>query len=147
MSTLRRILRYGPPVFLGLLIAVWLCGCLVRYGVAFAIPATGDEVLLEVHSGTVEFALNVYFLAEYGPYAQAQRVSIERMLGYFQLRYHSGLAGRPVMELDLPLPLLITLALPLAIGSAIGFRFRLWQYLAYTALVALELAYYLRWHG
>jgi len=26
-----------------------------------------------------------------------------------------------------------------------NFRFRLWHYLAYTALIAVELAYYLRW--
>jgi hypothetical protein len=30
-------------------------------------------------------------------------------------------------------------------GSRFFSRFRLWHYLAYTALVAVELAYYLRW--
>ena len=44
-----------------------------------------------------------------------------------------------------PIPLLCTLILPLAAGPFLSFRFRLWQYLAYTALVAVELAYYLRW--
>ena len=44
-----------------------------------------------------------------------------------------------------PIVLLITLVAPLAVGPFLSFRFRLWHYLAYTALVALELAYYLRW--
>jgi len=32
---------------------------------------------------------------------------------------------------------------PLAIGPFVSYR--LWHYLAYTALAAVELAYYLRW--
>jgi len=46
-----------------------------------------------------------------------------------------------------PVPFLITILLPLAIGPFISFRFRLWHYLAYTALVAVQLAYYSRWQG
>jgi len=33
----------------------------------------------------------------------------------------------------------------MAIGPFLSFRFLLWHYLAYRALVAVELAYYLRW--
>ena len=48
----------------------------------------------------------------------------------------------------MPFLLLMSLVLPLAIGPFIAFRFRLWHYLAYTATVAVELAYYLRrWRG
>jgi hypothetical protein len=45
----------------------------------------------------------------------------------------------------IPLPWVMTPMLPLAIGPFISFRFRLWHYLAFTTLVAVELAYYLRW--
>jgi hypothetical protein len=44
-----------------------------------------------------------------------------------------------------PIPLLITMLLPLAIGPFNSFRFRLWHYFAYTALVAIQLAYLVEW--
>jgi hypothetical protein len=40
--------------------------------------------------------------------------------------------------------LLITALAPLIYGMFSGFRFRLWQFLAFIALVALELAFFLR---
>jgi predicted DNA repair protein MutK len=43
-----------------------------------------------------------------------------------------------------PFALLITALFPLAIGPFLSFRFRLWHYLAYTSMIAVELAYYLR---
>ena len=51
----------------------------------------------------------------------------------------------PNFDIRFELAILISLLLPLAIGSFTGFRFRLWHYLAYTALVAVELAYYFQW--
>ena len=44
----------------------------------------------------------------------------------------------------IPLPWLMTPVLPLAIGPFLSFLFRVWHYLAYRSLVAVELAYYLR---
>jgi hypothetical protein len=38
----------------------------------------------------------------------------------------------------------MTLLTPFAIGSLTRFRFPLWSYFAWTALVAAELTYYLR---
>jgi hypothetical protein len=49
------------------------------------------------------------------------------------------------LNLTVPIAWPITALLPFAIGPFISYRFRLWHYLAYTALVAVELAYYLRW--
>ena len=46
--------------------------------------------------------------------------------------------------IEVPILLLITAMIPLVVGSLIRFRFRLWQYFAFTAIVALELAYFLR---
>ena len=45
----------------------------------------------------------------------------------------------------IPVHSVIVALIPLALGSLSGFRFRLWHCLVYTALVAVELAYYLRW--
>jgi hypothetical protein len=54
-------------------------------------------------------------------------------------------ASKKRMDVFIPIPPLITMVLPFAIGPFISFRFRICHYLAYTALVAVELAYYLRW--
>jgi hypothetical protein len=43
-----------------------------------------------------------------------------------------------------PTSLLLTLSLPLGMSHFTHFRFPLWSYFAWTALVAAELAYYLR---
>jgi len=45
------------------------------------------------------------------------------------------------------MPLFRLLIAVLPVGFKPFFRFRLWHYLAYTALVAVELAYYSRWQG
>jgi hypothetical protein len=43
-----------------------------------------------------------------------------------------------------PIVFAITLLLPFAVAPFTRFRFPLWSYFAWTALVAAELAYYLR---
>jgi hypothetical protein len=58
---------------------------------------------------------------------------------------HDGRQGEWYDAVVVPIPWLITAVLPFAVGPFISFRFRLWHYLAYTTLVAVELAYYLRW--
>lgn len=48
------------------------------------------------------------------------------------------------MNSEAPIPVLLTLVSPIAVGCLTRFRFPLWSYFAWTALVAAELAYYLR---
>jgi hypothetical protein len=43
-----------------------------------------------------------------------------------------------------PIPFIFTLIAPLSVSTFTHFRFPLWSYFAWTALVAAELAYYLR---
>jgi hypothetical protein len=71
------------------------------------------------------------------------------LFGQFDWRYcvgscHANWAAGD-LHVMLPQLCLITAVTPLAVGPFLSYRFRLWHYLAYTALVALELAYYLRW--
>jgi hypothetical protein len=67
---------------------------------------------------------------------------LQRVAGFLAIDGHID----PVaFAIAVPLISLMTAILPLALGNFTGFRFRLWHYLAYTALVAVELAYYLRW--
>ena len=44
----------------------------------------------------------------------------------------------------IPIAWLITFMLPFALGCLTRFRFPLWSYFVWTALIAAELAYYLR---
>lgn len=69
------------------------------------------------------------------------------LLGEFNAFSPDGEPGHRFGALILPIPALLTVLLPFAIGPFIAFRFRLWHYLVYTTLVAVELAYYLRWQG
>jgi hypothetical protein len=47
-------------------------------------------------------------------------------------------------EIYIPIPMVLAVLTPLAVGPFTQFRFPLCSYFAWTALVAVELAYYLR---
>jgi hypothetical protein len=47
--------------------------------------------------------------------------------------------------IQVPIPLLLTALLPFAVGPFIRFQFPLWQWFAFIATVAAELAFYLKW--
>jgi|GEM_PF-4680645 hypothetical protein len=46
--------------------------------------------------------------------------------------------------IEVPIILLMTAMLPIVYGSFSKFRFRLWQFFAFTAVVAIEFAFFLR---
>jgi len=48
------------------------------------------------------------------------------------------------LDVDVPIILLITAMIPVVLGTFHGFRFHLWQLFAFTAIVSLELAFFLR---
>jgi hypothetical protein len=142
-TTLCRIVKYAPAVVMVLLVVVWLVSAFqtlqvwVDYGECTYMLENGPghfRLYLSRNGFPSEPSLDVslfknqFFLEE----------SVLGFLGWGALP-HDG------YDLNLPYALLMTAILPLAIGSITSFRFRLWHYLAYTALVAVELAYYLRW--
>jgi hypothetical protein len=145
MPTLRRILKYTPAVVMGLLIVAWGVSLCVRVG--FALDIASAHVSCGVGHATLSFGaheLDPGQPPEWAAYPAVPSLGARYVLGSAIL--HTSLPGRQwLYGLNLPIPLLITATLPLAIGPFLSFRFRLWHYLAYTALVALELAYYLRW--
>ena len=50
--------------------------------------------------------------------------------------------------IEVPIILLITAMLPVVVGTFSQFRFRLWQFFAFTAILGLELALFLySWEG
>jgi len=59
-----------------------------------------------------------------------------------RLRFKNNSPGH--WRIEVPIVLLITALIPLVFGSLSRFRFRLWQFFVFTAILALELAYFLR---
>jgi hypothetical protein len=138
MPTLRRILKYTPAAVLGLLVVAWVVS---QYRVLMIpLGPVGRHVVgIQEGSVTIEYLSNggVDFL-----FKPRSPTSVASRLGWL---------GFIPIENDwlvmIPISLLVTGSLPLAIGAFTGYRFRLWHYLAFTALIAVELAYYLRWQG
>lgn len=143
MSTLRRILKYTPAVTLALLVVAWAFSYLGLYVLRFSSLRYGHSVAVAGHQGTLIVQLNdsntdrrgVDWNWMHNPGFSPGRFS----WGEFQL------LGYSTFQAEAPFACLLVVMLPLAVGPFISFRFRLWHYLAYTALVAVELAYYLRW--
>jgi len=137
MPTVRRILKYTPAVALGLLVVAWV---LTQGG------------WMQFVSGKFVIALQHGSITGY--WQESDRITFfweTRMewwfhdapkLGHLKTASPHGSTGS-----WFPIPLLCTIILPFAIGPFISFRFCLWHYFAYIALVAVELAYYLRWQG
>jgi hypothetical protein len=145
MPTLRRILKYAPAVVMGLLVLAWAASLPRVAGYSYARPA--DAFDWRISPGTVSlawFSLQGKRQPSYGyhRYHGWERLDIRKAAGRFEAKSRSN---PEYIHFHLPIPLILSLVLPLAVGPFISFRFRLWHYLAYTALVAVELAYYLRW--
>jgi hypothetical protein len=142
MAILRRILKYTPAVVLGLLVVAWVVSCFFFFGAgSLRVPfslAGADSTVRIVCSNVFPSGLEGVVVERKQPIESSAR----SILGC--LNYRSR--WPEVISVQLPYPLLVTAVIPFAIGPYIRFRFRLWHYLAYTTLVAVELAYYLRWH-
>jgi hypothetical protein len=132
------ILKYLPAALCGLLVVAWVvslnitCGFEPTHNGGFgALIANANLVLLRANQ-------------------DGDPVWIRNEEQYFQSSWlGSYMLGRsvwfpPVDIVELPIPALLTVLFPLAIGPFTRFRFPLWSYFAWTALVAAELAYYLR---
>jgi hypothetical protein len=139
MLTIRRILKYTPAVVLGMLVVAW--GMSQGGWIHFV---SGKFVIGLQHgsiNGYWQESDRVYF---FGDFRQEWWFDNAPHLGNLTIadaRSYSSTGS------SFPIPLLATIILPFVIGPFISFRFRLWHYFAYTALVAIELAYYLRWQG
>jgi hypothetical protein len=147
MATPRRILKYTPAVMVGLLLIVWVGSVGREFGLDASLPVRG-RVIIGSENGTCYVGYNhmaftrVYYYSAEHPLLTRTSQGFGRLKA--NLEFHSdGRLWR--WWFDVPIAFLVSICLPLAIGPFISFRFRLWHYLAYTALVAVELAYYLRW--
>jgi hypothetical protein len=156
MPVLRRILKYTPAVVLGLLVVAWVVSRFGMFG--WSLRPTYNQDVIRFY-GVAEGSLHVshhnygkfqqdtgwYWLGGCGRSVIAPFPGSETTYVRIPGPYHPEGRGAVGVIVRIPIPLLLTAILPLAIGPFVSFRFRLWHYLAYTALVAVELAYYLRW--
>ena len=145
MPTLRRILKYTPAVVCGVLVLAWIASafgsltCTLQRGrIEGSIWFFWGNIGVAVCDTPLTDQTGVRFLAV--------PASTLHLLGFIDFTTELSL-GDWYYGGRLPILLVLTGLLPLAIGPFLSFRFRLWHYLAYTALVAVELAYYLRWQG
>jgi hypothetical protein len=145
-TTLRWILKSTPAVVLVLLMVAWVVSW---YSTAVLSLRSGRWYSgVGQEKGTV--ILDIITVRDGGAFegwmfipAQQPPVFIDMAGRFFSRKEH------PIIESlisgGVPHVCIVTAILPLAIGALTGFRFRLWHYLAYTALVGVELAYYSRW--
>jgi hypothetical protein len=141
------ILKDVPAVLCGLLVVAWGVSFYFQLGRTIRWTNSSNKV----HSAGMwieDGNIMLFWLVEYdeSPHWIADSLVHEPRssharwwLGSFRFDLSSwGINGR------LPVPAILTMSLPVVIGCLTRFRFPLWSYFAWTALVAAELAYYLR---
>jgi hypothetical protein len=143
-------LKYVPAVLCGLLLAAQVVSPFYAVGYAFQMKSMAAGV--SIWSGLLDITCLDPGMAE-GPnlhFIEARSDRPRWYLGKLAFAsttpptkwYQSHLSGRLRIVIFVPILLLLTLFLPLALAPFT--RLPLWSYFAYTALIAAELAYYLR---
>jgi hypothetical protein len=139
---IRRILKFTPVVVLVLLVVAWVVSWFAFWGFG---TNYGPYRSISAVASTVQ---TVYYRP--GDANEPAGLEVQRNRGRWTQKTFTGHLDCSVewplfLSIYAPYPLIISAVLPLAIGPFISFRFRLWHHLAYTALIAVELAYYLQW--
>lgn len=139
-------LKYVPAVLCGVLVVAWLVNFIGWFGIFMdlhdrelhATANAGSLVLVNIKFKPQPPSLRFVFRW------REQKLSYEP-LGKLQVVIgdESNL-GVGSMYLLFPIPLAVTLLSFVAIAPFIHYRFPLWSYFVWTALVAAELAFYLR---
>lgn len=141
MSRPLPILKYVPGVLCGLLVAGWVLSCFHSAGVEIVF---GEH---RTHFSFLRGSLVIwkgYDLESGNPFEFFAEPLPRPASGFSFLGKAAYRSGVTLHIVRLPIPFLLTLLLPVAAGCLIRFRFPLWSYFAWTALIAAELAYYLR---
>jgi hypothetical protein len=147
MTKLRRILKYLPAVAMALLIAAWGVGTQVSFGLLFPLPAGAGIAGTGIGAGSLTLSLVREAAVPSGLFVEPADwpTNAKSTFGNFEYGRVPAIAPISISYLRIPFPWLVTIILPLAVGSLTSFRIRLWHYLAYTTLICLQLANYLRW--
>ena len=100
-------------------------------------------VVADARGGSAGIAINVYAPLETGVFFEHRKyeMSLPSLLGYYEFRITRR---APSLEIDIPMLWIFSAILPLLAGVYTQWRLRLWMLLAYTALVAVQCAWYAR---
>jgi hypothetical protein len=137
MRRVLAILKYVPAVLCGLLVMAWVMSYFVPFGLIIPSLSGGGTTAVFVGRGTVCVHSGLRPLEKLGMHIGDDTSEFFAMVGSL-LRFRVD--HRSPIVVAMPFVLTI-LALPCALCLT---RFPLWSYFAWTALVAAELAYYLR---
>lgn len=141
------LLKYFPAFLSGLLVVSWLVSQFAWVATSYRL-GTGDAAFI-LTDGMVMY---IYCRPKVGwePFVfdtTSDPAYRRRYVG--QLRYvHSAPpdhwlnSARFRRAVHLPIPMILTVLLPLAIGPFVRYRFPLWSWLAFITLISCELAYY-----
>jgi hypothetical protein len=139
---------YLPLLMMGLLVVLWVVSEFLFLGIALhaKLPVPGDaqtiswvtygNVSISHYPAKTAYEVKRFYARPYGRPPQ----NWSNLTGRFIFDNRDG-----YLNIHIPIACLLTGLLPFAFGPFIAYRFRLWHYLGYTALIAVELAYYLRW--
>jgi hypothetical protein len=132
------ILKYVPTLLCGLLVVAWVMSTYIIFAVVFP-GRDGGAWPLGCFAGSVKLCYSGSLEPQF-QFMTFKNESDESWFGSFRRQVVPSVD----YEISFPIPVLLVLLAPLAFGAFTSFRFPLWSYFAYTALVAAELAYYLR---
>lgn len=142
MSRLLIIVRYAPAVLSGLLVVAWVTSEYVAFGVTIRWPLWADgrgSFDIGCQWGSVFLIQHMQGEAE-GPVITFCRATT--------CSYWQGFADYSIEPLDsyvyIPAIYLVVSMLPGLLALFTRLRFPLWSYFAWTALIAVEMAFYLR---
>jgi hypothetical protein len=136
------ILKYVPAILCGLLVVAWITS--IFYQLGFSVEyTTGRTPACFFACGR----LVVYDDVD-GPTGWIIKRNRDRDCKLWTtcpiFEYHQLTPVWHCWRVCCPLTFVASVLVPLAIGPFTHFRFPLWSYFAWTALVAAELAFYLR---
>lgn len=138
------ILKWVPAVVCGLLVVAWVVSVWRTITSDFYHGTSFTSVYVE--DGTLAFYYRTMDPTNYWGYrTRYGQPNSQSMFGKTHFEPWRSEIGPSVhgVILQLPIPGLITLFLPLAIGPFFRFRFPLWSYFVFVAVIAGELAFYL----
>jgi hypothetical protein len=138
------ILKWFPAAICGLLVVAWVVSLAIHCSAQFPLYPGEHGVAIQFVYGTAKLTY------------QKSQLDTDVWFGWVEQPFHSP---SPLGELNyglaydgsthafytgtLCVPLLLAISCFLPLAAVLSFRFPLWSYFAWTALIALELAYYL----
>ncbi len=143
MSQIFSWLKYLPAILCDLLVVAWVASWF--FGMGFIFPQGTRQIEILIGGGSIvvwETQGEVYPNGFWRKALEKPNSEWRDRLGQFRRSGWDSIYGYAVTSF--PVPALVTLLLPLAIGCLNRFRFPLWSWFASTGLIAAELAFYLR---